>query len=181
MRYWSQQLGTHGIDPLHMYNVKGLLTALLGAEPSLVNPVANGVFLVAVAAIAWLWRRGWHPDDSATDLRLALTLLLGTLTLPYAFATDLLVLVVSAVLGYTTLRRQETALVRVGGLLLVACPWLLAIDWLGRGPWPGNVRPFFFVLVAFAVSMAYLLSRRTSRPASLAPAVASAYSGSSMA
>ena len=96
-----------GVYPEMMYNLKGTLTLLWGAErASLIQAVSMGAMIAGAAGILalWVWGR-WVPHQPAFDLRLALMLTLGVLLSPHQNPQDSLTLVLPVALFYDYLRR----------------------------------------------------------------------------
>jgi len=96
-----------GVYPEMMYNLKGTLALLWGAErASLIQAVSMGALIAGAAGILalWVWGR-WVPHQPAFDLRLALTLTLGVLLSPHQNPQDSLTLVLPVALFYDYLRR----------------------------------------------------------------------------
>jgi hypothetical protein len=156
LQFSSQQFGTSGIDPLRMYNLKGLLTALLQPEHArLINALTTAALLLNVVVVLWLWRGPWRPDAPDFDLRLGYTLLLAAVCNPHFNPTDALVLVVPAILVLGSLQRDS--LQHTGAsAVLIFCPLLLLID-VYTHPWPGDVRPFFLLMLGALLWLAWLL------------------------
>jgi hypothetical protein len=163
LRFSSRQFGTFGIDPLRMYNLKGLLTALLGAQRiELINLLTTAVLLLNVAVVLWLWRGPWRPDSPAFDLRLSCTLLLAIVCNPHVNGTDLLLLAPAALLFVEYRRHEGLPLTGVAPVLLL-CPLLLLID-AEIHPWPALLRPFFLLMLAATGWLITPLSAAPSRP-----------------
>ncbi len=167
VRHSAEQFGQYGIDPERMYNLKGFLTALLGAESgSLINALTAASLLLVAVVVLW---QAPGRKDACTDLRLALLLLLGLVLSPHFNPVDASALVVPAVLGYAHVRR------RGGGervaTLLVAAPLLFLIDCYAPWAWPGGVRPFFVLMVAALLGMGWALGaeRRSSNSTGALP------------
>src|SRR5262249_47764198 len=58
VRYVANQFGAAGVDPLVMYNVKGLLTAILGSQHAdAINAGASAALLLSLAITFALWWR----------------------------------------------------------------------------------------------------------------------------
>jgi hypothetical protein len=145
----SRQFGTYGIHPLRMYNFKGLLTAILGSDHAdRINLLTTALSIAALLFAVCLWLRPWPADRRTFSLRLALTLLLGLLTNPHLNPADALAYVVPAVLlvGCLPQARPRFRL----GVLAAAAPLLFLIDNFATASWPGDIRPFFLGLVAWA-------------------------------
>jgi hypothetical protein len=167
LRVHSQQFGSFGIDPVIMYNVKGVLTALLGPGSAwLINVLTILAWVASVLLALWLWR-----DRSALNApdwrgRLALTFLLGLLANPHLYAHDALGLVLPAVLFHGQLRSDgERTQATAFAALAVCCPLLFLIDCWGIHRSPLGFRPFILVLLGLAFWMAVLKSRsRTLAP-----------------
>jgi hypothetical protein len=167
LRFSSQQFGSFGIDPLYMYNFKGLCTALLGSDRGeLINALSAAALVLNVVAVLWLWRGAWTPESPQFDLRLSLSLLLALVCNPHVHVTDLLLLVPAALLFVEYRRRCALPLTGVGAALTL-CPLLLLID-TGIHPWPGEVRPFILLMLAATAWLAWDLAREKIAPAPVA-------------
>jgi hypothetical protein len=147
LRFSSRQFGTFGTDPLSMYNVKGLLTSLLGSgRADLILPLTAAAWLVGIGLTLWLWRR---PGAADLDGRLALTFLLATVVNPHVNPADVLVVVLPAVLFVGHLRQREQWGQAAGfAAVAAACPLLFLIDCYLLDPARLGFRPFFVVMVA---------------------------------
>jgi hypothetical protein len=91
--------------PTAMYNVRGTLLLLLGADAQAVVSRASLLLLaLAMLVILWLWRGKWNPHAPGFEPRMALTVCLGMLFSPHHYAHDSLMYVLPAVLLYSHLR-----------------------------------------------------------------------------
>jgi hypothetical protein len=154
----SRQFGNFGIDPLRMYNLKGLVTAGLGFEQAgLINGVSFAALLVAGCLVLWIWRGPWQPEASDFDLRLAFTLMLGLLCNPHCYGYDVLPLVVPAVLFLHSFHPRDERL-WVAGSGAILAPLVFMLDVYGLREWAGRARPFFLLMVGLTVWMAWLLA-----------------------
>jgi hypothetical protein len=145
----SRQFGTYGIDPLAMYNLKGLLTAVLGGERAgLINGLTAAATAGSVLTALWLWRGPWPGDTPTFAHRATLTLLLGLIANPHLNPRDALAYVAPALLLGGTLAPAPARpmLAMVGA----AAPWLFLLDIYGPIAWPGGVRPFFLLILLWA-------------------------------
>jgi hypothetical protein len=137
------QFGTFGIYPERMYNLKGLLTVLIGPERAeLVNGLTTAAFVLAQAVTAVVWLRPGPPFE----LRAAVTLLLGLACNPHFNPADALTLVLPAWFHLLYLRRAGRPS-HGWAVFLVSCPILFALDAWMLTDWPLRVRPFFFIMV----------------------------------
>jgi Glycosyltransferase family 87 len=124
----SQLFDANGIVPAEMYNLKGTLTLLLGNEQrSLINGLSAGALTVAAGAVLVVWLRAARPDDSRFELRVSLTVLLGTLFSLHLYPHDALLLVAPAVLCYSYLRERSPSW-RAYVALLATCPLWFALS-----------------------------------------------------
>jgi hypothetical protein len=157
LRFHSRQFGTYGIDPVLMYNVKAVLTTVLGAERgNLINLLTSIAWLASLGLVLWLWRHRTALDAPDWRGRMALTFLVGVLVNPHLYAHDVLGLVLPAVLFHAQLRqggkqRQATAF----AVVAVCAPLLFLIDCWGLNPSPIGIRPFVLLMVGAAVWMAW--------------------------
>jgi hypothetical protein len=155
LRVSSQAFGTLGTDPLAMYNLKGLLTAVLGVGQARLIIAATGVaWLAGLLLILWLWRN--RDALNAPDFagRLALTFLAVTIVNPHVFPADVLVLVLPAVLFANQLRaREDRAQWLVFAGLALSCPLLFLVDCYVLTPSGLGVHPFFLLMLGVAVWM----------------------------
>jgi hypothetical protein len=158
----ARQFGANGIHPERMYNLKGLLTGLLGTEKStLINALSAVALLGSVLATLWVWRGPPPADKAGFALRSAFTLLIGVVCNPHLNPVDALVLVVPAVLFRDYLHRRGLP-TRGLDVLLAACPVVFMVDCYGVGHWPAGVRPFFLLMLAllFWMGRAWIAERR---------------------
>jgi hypothetical protein len=98
--------GVFGIIPETMYNLKGMLTLLLGNERGALISVINGVAysLLLVGSIV-LWRKPYNIGTAAFELRLALIILLGLLFSPHLYSHDSLLIIVPVLIVARYLRQ----------------------------------------------------------------------------
>ncbi len=158
LRFSTQQFGTGAVDPLVMYNLKGLLTALLGERVGLINLLCAAAWLAAAGLTVWLWRDRRVVEAGQFEGRLAFTFLLGTLVNPHLNAHDALVLVLPAVLFHAHLRRDPGRLqATLFAAIALACPLLFLLDCYEIDPGRFGFRPFFLLLVVLAGWMALRL------------------------
>jgi hypothetical protein len=161
VRHCTEQFGAFGIDPLRMYNLKGLLTAVLGGERApLINAASTAAFALALAVAFVLWRGNGRCNAPDFRLRVALTSLLGLLANPHFNPADALAFVLPAVTFASYLRRRGGAS-RAFDVLAVSCPALFLLDSFAVERWPGGVRPFFLVALGSAAWMACRLAADT--------------------
>jgi hypothetical protein len=145
----SRQFGTYGIDPLAMYNLKGMFTAVLGGERAgLINGLTAAATAGSVLTALWLWRGPWPGDTSTFARRAALTLLLGLIANPHLNPGDALAYVAPALLLGGTLAPGPAR--RVLAMVGAAAPWLFLLDIYGPITWSGGVRPFFLLILLWA-------------------------------
>jgi hypothetical protein len=158
VRFCSQQFGAYGMNPLVMYNLKGLLTSVLGAgRADLILPLTAAAWLAGIGMTLWLWRRVGATD---VDARLALTFLLAAVVNPHYNPADVLVLVLPAVLFLGHLRRQEQwGQATVFAAVAVACPLLFLLDCYLLDPSRLGFRPFFLLMLGVAGWMTVSLAR----------------------
>jgi alpha-1,2-mannosyltransferase len=170
----ARQFGPNGINPEIMYNLKGALTGLLGAErATLINAFSAAALLLSAAGALWAWSGPAPADKADFALRSAFTLLLGVVGNPHLNPVDALVLVVPAVLFRDYLHRRGLG-TRFLDVVLVCAPLAFLVDCYGVGRWPGGARPFFLLMLAllFWMGRALLLERRRVAGPTLEPALA---------
>jgi hypothetical protein len=97
----------HATLLIHMYNFKGFLTLILGPESlPLISSLTFAGFLCALIIVILLWRGRVYVDDKRFDLKMSLSLLLGTFFCPYLFYYDTLLLVAVAKLFHDYLMQS---------------------------------------------------------------------------
>jgi hypothetical protein len=156
------RFGSAGVDPLVMYNAKGLFTALLGSSQGpAINLLTAAVWLGGQAGILWLWRRPGATDAADFPGRMALTVLLAVIVNPHLNPTDAIGLALSAVLFIAYLGRTgaKAEAARLAGLCIF-CPLLFLLDCYLVVPARIGFRPFLLLMVVLAVWMAVHLRRR---------------------
>jgi hypothetical protein len=161
LHFSSRHFDTFGTDPTVMYNLKGLLTGILGiGRASLIFLLTVVAWLAGGLATLWLWRKRDAVEAPDFPGRLALTLLLATLVNPHVFGADVLVLVLPAVLFYRHLvgRGEWTQSVVFAGIALL-CPVLFLVDCYLLPPLGLWVRPFYLLLLGLAGWMAVTVGR----------------------
>ena len=139
--------GRFGIEPATMYNVKGMLTLLLGDEQGqLIGTLSLAALAVTTLLAALLWRGMWRPQAPSFDARLALTLVLGLLVSPHLNTHDALLLVLPAMLFYGHLRAHDGP-IRAYAAFVLSCPLLFLVSELTIGGSLGVRVPFVAMLV----------------------------------
>lgn len=104
----NNQYGSMGMEPTSMYNFKGILTSILGANRGMIINFLSWAALVAsILFTFWIWRGIWRDQGPTYDLRMAYTLVLGLFFNLYLFPQDSLLLVLPALLFYHFLRSQN--------------------------------------------------------------------------
>ncbi len=163
VRESARQCGAYGIDPLRMYNVKGMLLALLGGNHL---EAVNGLSLVAAAAaalaIGWAWRGPWRPNIPDFDRRAGFTLLLGLLVNPHLNPADALTFVAPALLFGRSLGGRSW---RTFAVLAAVAPLVFLLD-----TFVVSWRPFVLFALGWAAWMAWETKgeRGVSTPCSMA-------------
>lgn len=148
----SRQFGTYGIHPLSMYNLKGLLTAVLtGERAAVVNALTAATTLASLLVTLWLWRGPWPTEPRRFAQRAGMTLLLGLLANPHLNPADALAYVAPALLLGSALPPGPGRAAHA--ILAAAVPLLFLLDCYTVAQWPGQVRPFFLLLVAWTVAI----------------------------
>jgi hypothetical protein len=148
------QFGRYGIQPLSMYNFKGLFTAMLGTpQAPLINVLTLAASAASVVLAAILWLPPWPRDRRTFDQRLALTLLAGLLASPHLNPADALACVVPAVLMVSSIPPGRFR--RWLALLGTLAPLLFLIDCGNLPAWFGGVRPFFLLLLVWCGWLAW--------------------------
>ncbi|HTU16814.1 MAG TPA: glycosyltransferase family 87 protein, partial [Gemmataceae bacterium] len=169
--YLSKQLGTNGVHPLAMYNLKGFLTSVLGeASAAWINILSGAAVLLAVLVILAMGRKSLRLGTAEWDLRLALSLQLGLLVNPHFNPADVVTLIAPAILFYRGLRRCGHP-ARVMGTVLVCAPMLFALDCYGIAVVrPSAIHLFFVFMVGLAAAIVWTVSRDAQRSAGLSRA-----------
>ena len=127
LRETSRYYGVLGVNPRGMYNLKGVLTLLLGNEQGLmINQISLGALLLVALVTFLIWRGPWRPNAPDFELRMALTLLLGLLFSPHLNPQDGLLLVAPAALFYAYLRQRQLPR-RAYAVFVLSCPLLFLI------------------------------------------------------
>ena len=89
----------YGVNPGNMYNLKGMLTNLLGEERhSLSATLSNLGFGLSLCAGLWIWRKPLPIASSQFSLRFGLSTLLGLLFNPHLNAHDAMLVIVSGII-----------------------------------------------------------------------------------
>ena len=150
LRQTSQFFGLFGFQPAMMYNVRAVLTVLLGSDQATaINLLSTLVLLAGMGVTYVLWRGSWRPADPDFDLRAALTVLLSLLLSPHIYEHDALLLVVPAVLFYRYLRRCGRAR-QVYVAFLLCNPLLFLVAEFTAGAVMGLRAPLWAMLVLTA-------------------------------
>jgi hypothetical protein len=168
LRFLGEYVGSFdvfSVRPSVMWNLRGTLALLAGpdataAQADLVNTLAFAGQLVALAAVAWLWRGRWDPGRPSFALRFALTIVLGLLFSPHLNPHDDLLLVPAAAMAYGAVRGTEVG--RWLGLALLASPFAvlvingLSVNEVGGPP----VRLPVLLMALLATLISWILARR---------------------
>jgi hypothetical protein len=174
----SRQFGTYGIDPLAMFNLKGLFTALLGPEQAgLINALTATATAASVLVAMGFWWGPWPGDTPAFARRAALTLLLGLVANPHLNPGDALAYAAPALLLAGALAPGSAR--RTLALAAAAAPLLFMLDVYSPGRWAGRIHPFFLLILTWAAWLAWdtLSRRRVAGNAEQLQATASAGAG----
>jgi len=178
LRFLGDYVGSFdvfSVRPSVMWNLRGTLSLWNGPEisaatASFINTVALVGQVVALVAVAWLWRGRWDAGTPAFALRFALTLVLGLLFSPHLNPHDDLLLVPAGALAYGAVReRAEGSWL---GVALLASPFLvLVFNWINVNEVGGPlIRVPVVLMLAFIAVLAVELRREASRPAQVAVA-----------
>jgi len=125
--------GRYGTWPDEMYNVKGALTLVFGADhAALINQASLLALLVVAVGVLWMWRGSWNTDAPDFPLRLALTITLGVLFSPHLYPHDSLVIVAPAVLMYAYIRQHQPAQRARYALFILIWPLAFLISEFGH-------------------------------------------------
>jgi hypothetical protein len=152
VRESARQCGAYGIDPLRMYNLKGVLLAFLGGKHlEAVNALSLVAAAAAVGAMLWVWRGPWRPDAADFDRRAGFTLLLGLLADPHLNPADALTFVAPALLFGRSLCGRSW---QVFAVLAAASPLLFLLD-----TFVASCRPFVLFALGWTPWMAWELWR----------------------
>ena len=178
LRFLTDYIGSFdvfSVRPSVMWNLRGTLTLWAGTEPSaataqLINTIALVAQVVALLAVAWLWRGAWDAGTPSFALRFALTLVIGLLFSPHLNPHDDLLLVPAGALAYGAVReRAEGPWL---GLALFLAPFvILVLNWIDVNQVGGPiVRVPVLLMVAFILVLVVLLrdERRGAQPVAVA-------------
>jgi hypothetical protein len=156
-----------GIVPNTMYNLKGMLTLILGNQHGvLISRICNIAFLAAASLSLILWRRLPLHDDPQFELRFGLVLLLGLFFSPHLHSHDGVMLIAPALLFYIYLRQyqpEHTTYV----MFILLCPFLFLIGEFAVGSSLG-VRIPSLVMIALLAWIMYRLAMDRGTPARIA-------------
>lgn len=167
LRFLGEYVGSFdvfSVRPSVMWNLRGTLALLMGPEigpdeASTINTLALAGQVVALAAVAWLWRGRWDAGRPAFAVRFSLTIVLGLLFSPHLNTHDDLLLVPAAAIAYGALRSRRNG--RWLGVVLVAAPFIvlltnpLSVNEVGGPP----IRVPVVLMLAFAGFLAWELRR----------------------
>jgi hypothetical protein len=159
LRHLAWQFGSDYVQPLAMYNLKGLLTSLLGVgEANRINLICTASVLLVLAMVLWLWRKPGALQTAAWDLRLALSLQLALIVNPHFNPADVVTLIAPALLFYRGLRRAGRP-ARTLAFVLVCAPLLFALDcYVVSIARPSALHLFFLLMVGLALGMVAMLT-----------------------
>jgi hypothetical protein len=149
------------VSPTIMYNLRGLMTGLLGnIHGAQINTLSTGMLALAIVATLLLWRGPWRPDEPVFALRFALTIMLGLLFCPHLFPQDTLLLVAPGLLFYDYLRRRD--LPRRGyAIFILCCPTVFMLSQFVIGA-QLPIHPPVLLMAALTIWMALALKADTS-------------------
>jgi hypothetical protein len=162
LRTVNGYFGVFGIVPTTMYNFKGTLALILGNDQGLlINQISLVALALATVLILLLWRGAWRPDDSAFDLRMGITILLGLLFNPHLHRQDGVVFIAPALLFYLYLRQRGLPR-RTFAVWALTCPLIVLVSEFTIGGGLG-IRVPVVLMGVLAVWMAKALAdeRRT--------------------
>lgn len=143
--------GRYGTWPSEMYNLKGALTLLLGADyASPINQASLLALLAVMASLAWLWRGPWRTDAPDFKLRLVLTITLGVVFSPHLYPHDSLVIVAPAVLMYAYIHQHQPAQRARYALFILIWPLVFLVSEFGDLHEYVYVHPQFVLMVMLA-------------------------------
>ncbi len=158
------------VDPAVMWNLRGTLTLILGRDnAALVNGLGYAGLAVGVAAIAWLWRRGWPHDadpallDGDTALRIALTIALTLLLSPHLNPHDDTLAAIAVALAYGAMRGTTNGMIFGAGAMLAPVAILLVNGIAADAPTSLPIRLPTVLLVVLAVATSAGLRQRRSQ------------------
>jgi hypothetical protein len=128
LRTTNSYFDIFGIVPATMYNFKGTLTLILGDEQgSLINQISFVALAVVTILTLLLWRGPWQPKESAFELRMGLTILLGLLFNPHLHRQDGVVFIAPALLFYIYLRQRGLSL-HAFAVWVLTCPLIVLVS-----------------------------------------------------
>jgi hypothetical protein len=147
LRSLNSMYGTMGMEPTSMYNFKGVLTSILGANRgNWINGLSWAALVGSILFTLWIWRGVWTAREAAFDLKMALTLLLGLFFNLYLFPQDSLLLVLPAILFYNYLRRRELPY-RWYAAFVLLCPSVFLVSEFTIGDELGIRVPVLAIIV----------------------------------
>jgi hypothetical protein len=128
LREFSNFFGKYSIDPEGMYNLRGTLVLLLGKQHAIfINTLSIFALIGSLIFTFFLWQGNWRVEDATFELRMALTLILGSLFNIHAFPQDGLLVIAPAALFYDYLCRRGLSR-RVYASFLLLCPTLFIVS-----------------------------------------------------
>jgi hypothetical protein len=147
LRSLNSMYGKMGMEPTSMYNFKGVLTSILGANRgNWINGLSWAALVGSILFTLWIWRGVWTAREAAFDLKMALTLLLGLFFNLYLFPQDSLLLVLPAILFYNYLRRRELPY-RWYAAFVLLCPSVFLVSEFTIGDELGIRVPVLAIIV----------------------------------
>ncbi|MFB3896918.1 MAG: glycosyltransferase family 87 protein [bacterium] len=154
--------GKFGFYPDSMVNFRGMLTSLLGSDNGLlVNQISIVALLIVSAAVFWIWRGPFQPNQPDFVLRMAFTLTLALLFNFHLNPQDGILYIVPAILFYDYLRQRGLPRRRFSAFALL-CPYFFLFSefFLGdRLVIRGQVAAALALLLW--IGRAYLVNRRS--------------------
>jgi hypothetical protein len=107
-RSMTGYFGEMGFSPEFMYNLRGLLTIVLGYKyDGLINILSILGFICSAITTIWIWREQFFSKRADFELRLALTILLGIFFNLHLYPQDGLMLVAPVVIFLAYLRKYK--------------------------------------------------------------------------
>ncbi len=128
----SDRVGSYGVEPLAMYNLRGTLSLWLDAQyGKTVSTISWAVYLLACAVILLIWYALRNAKRTFSfDLVVAMSILFGTLFGVHVNPQDGLFLIVALLFFFNYLRgcKQITL---AENLFFLGCPLMLVVGHYG--------------------------------------------------
>lgn len=160
----GSQFGTYGIDPRQMYNIKAILTFILGKQnASWINLLSWTFFVVACLGIIIIWRDGkWESDSAGIDLKYSLAITLFIFSFPHVNTHDSFILVAAASLFYKYLIHQGSPSIKLFNIFILSWPLLFLLSRFANQIKILSWTPYLLITIFLFWQLQMLFNRRTS-------------------